>query len=302
MKSTTKAHLAVLSTNLFFAANYSFVKLISPALVKPFALNILRVAISLVLFWIVWLFGKTAGGIRKEHIVRFLLCALTGVAINQTLFIKGLTLTSTIHASLLMLTTPLLISIFALWVLKEPLTIFKIIGLVLGIGGSVLLVLNKENTAHAENYLLGDILILINAISYTIYFILVKPLMKEYSPLHVVRWVFTLGLIMILPFGLHEFAAISWSAFGWQHMLALASVVFTGTFLAYYFNAFGIQHLGAGKTGAYIYTQPVFAVIIATIVINETLTLYKAIAALLIFAGVYLVNIKPKDDVSAIVT
>jgi hypothetical protein len=51
VKKTTKAHLAVLGTNLFFAANYSLVKIISPAVVKPFALNVLRVGFSLVLFW-----------------------------------------------------------------------------------------------------------------------------------------------------------------------------------------------------------------------------------------------------------
>jgi drug/metabolite transporter (DMT)-like permease len=295
VKNTTKAHLAVLATNIFFAANYSLVKFISPVLVKPFALNILRVSLSLVFFWLVWLFGKTSAGIKKQHRMRFLLCALTGIAINQTLFIKGLILTSTVHASLLMLTTPLLITIFAFWLLREPLTIFKIAGLILGIGGSVFLVLNKEDTAYAENYLLGDMLILINAVSYTIYFILVKPLMQEYSPLHVVRWVFTLGLLMILPFGIVELNEIKWPDFELHHLGALAAVAFTGTFLAYYFNAYGIQHIGAGKTGAYIYTQPVFAVVIATILLNETITAYKLMAAVLIFAGVFLVNVKKNN-------
>lgn len=292
MKKTTTAHLAVLGTNLFFAANYSLVKYISPAMVKPYALNVLRVGISLLLFWGAWLFSSKSAGIRKEHIGRFLLCGLTGVAINQMLFIKGLTLTSTIHASLLILTTPLLISIFALWVLREALTLFKALGLLLGIGGAVLLVMNRESTTHAPNYLLGDLLILINAISYTVYFILVKPLMEQYSTLHVVRWVFTIGLFMILPFSLGELQEIRWTEFKASHMAALAGVVVAGTFLAYYFNAYGIQHLGAGTTGSYIYTQPFFAVLIATLFLSEALTLHKLAAALLIFSGVYLVSFK----------
>lgn len=109
-----KAHIAVLLTNLFFAANYSMVKFISPAFVKPFAVNVLRVGLSLVLFWVVWLFGKTPAGIRKKDWGRFVWCGLTGVAINQMLFVKGLTLTTTIHASLLTLVTPLLVTLFAL--------------------------------------------------------------------------------------------------------------------------------------------------------------------------------------------
>lgn len=294
MTNQSKAHLAVIGTNIFFAANYSLVKYISPLLVKPFALNILRVGISLALFWVAWLFSRNKSNIKKEHWGRFALCGLTGVAINQMLFIKGLTLTSTIHAALLILVTPLLISVFALWVLKEALTIYKVLGLLLGVGGSVLLVLQKESTPAAPNYLLGDILIIINAISYTVYFILVKPLMAQYSPLQVIRMVFTIGFFMILPFGWAELQAVQWQQFELSHAVALGGVVLTGTFLAYVFNAFGIQHLGAGVTGSYIYTQPVFAVLIATLFLNEALTVQKLMAAICIFSGVYLVSFSKK--------
>ena len=292
MKAATKAHIAVLCTNLFFGANYSLVKMISPVLVKPFALNLLRVGLSLVLFWTVWLFGNTSARIRKKDWGRFVWCGLAGVALNQMLFIKGLTLTSTIHASLLSLVTPLLVTLFALWVLRERFTLFKAMGLALGIGGSVFLILQKEAGHHATNYLLGDMLIIVNAVSYAIYFILVKPLMQHYSPLHVIRWVFTIGFFMILPFGWQQTMQINWAGFQWQHYAALLGVVFTGTFLAYYFNAYGIQHIGAGNTGSYIYTQPVFSFLIATMILGESLTWQKIVSACLIFAGVYLVSVR----------
>lgn len=292
MKTTAKAHIAVLCTNFFFGANYSLVKMISPSLVKPFALNLLRVGLSLVLFWSVWLFGHTSAKIKKKDWGRFVWCGLTGVAINQMLFMKGLTLTSTIHASLLSLVTPLLVTLFALWVLKERFTVFKALGLALGIGGSVFLILQKETGQHASNYLWGDMLIIINAVSYAVYFILVKPLMQHYSPLHVIRWVFTIGFFMILPFGWQQTAQINWPHFQWQHLAALFGVVVTGTFLAYYFNAYGIQHIGAGNAGSYIYTQPVFSFMIATVVLGEGLTWQKILSACLIFAGVYLVSLR----------
>jgi drug/metabolite transporter (DMT)-like permease len=292
MKTTIRAHLAVLATNLFFAANFSLIKLISPSLVKPIGLNVLRVGLSLLLFWAVWFFGKTAAGFRKKDLGRFLLCGLSGVAINQMLFLTGLTLTTTIHASLLMLVTPILVTMFAIWVLKEHFSIYKAIGLALGIGGASFLVLQKDKGGQGADYILGDILIIINAISYSIYFILVKPLMQHYSPLQVIRWVFTFGFFMILPFGWGETMEINWSLFQFQHIMALMIVVFFGTFLAYFFNAFGIRHLGAGTTGTYIYTQPVFAVIIAMILLGERLSWEKILAGLLIFAGVYFVNFK----------
>lgn len=294
MNKTTRAHLAVLCTNLFFAANFSLIKMISPSLMGPLAVNVLRASICVILFWIVWSFGRTNAAFQKKDLGRFLLCALTGVALNQVLFIKGLTLTSTIHASFLMLVTPLVVTLFAVWVLKESFTVIKALGLLLGISGSVFLILQKEIGDHATNYLLGDILIIINAISYSIYFILVKPLMRSYSPLHVIRWVFTFGALMILPFGWNETMQINWSGFQWQHYAALVTVILTGTFLAYYFNAYGIQHIGAGATGTYIYTQPVFAVLIATIFLHESFSWQKALAACLIFSGVYLVSFHRK--------
>jgi drug/metabolite transporter (DMT)-like permease len=266
------------------------VKYISPSLVGPYGLNILRVGISLLLFWMVWLVGKTSAGIKKEHWGRFFLCALTGVAINQMLFIKGLTMTSTIHASLLMLCTPLLITIFAFWVLKEKLTVFKAAGLALGIGGAILLILSKEKSGTSS--MAGDMLVISNAIAYTIYFILVKPLMQVYPPLHVVRWVFTIGFIIILPFGWMQFSAIQWPQFELSHFAALSFIVICGTFLAYYFNVIGLRYLGAGITGSYIYTQPVFTAIVARLVLHEQFTVIKLIAGILIFTGVYIVSRK----------
>lgn len=287
--------MAVLGTNLFFAANFTMVKMISPALIGAFGVNVFRAGLSFVLFWAVWLLGKTPARIERRHWGRFVLCGLFGVAINQMMFLKGLTLTSTVHASLLTLTTPLLITVFALWVLKEKLTLTKVLGLVLGIGGSVLLITTKESSTHASNYLLGDVLIMLNAVFYAVYFILVKPLMEHYSPLHVIRWVFTIGFLMILPFGWQQAVTANFAAFEVHHYIALAWVVLMGTFLAYYFNIYGIQHLGAGTTGAYIYTQPVFAVIIAALVLGEQVSWQKALAGCLIFGGVYLVNVRKKE-------
>lgn len=290
MTTALKAHIAVLFTNIFFAVNYSLVKYISPSLVGPYGLNIIRVAVSLCLFWLVWSFGKTGASIQKKHIPRFILCGLMGVAINQMLFIKGLTMTSTIHASMLMLCTPLLITLFAFFILKETVTVIKVLGLFSGIAGATLLIMNKESSGTAS--LTGDLLIICNAIAYAFYFILVKPLMEIYHPLHIIRWVFTIGFIMILPFGWQQFDAVNWSLFTWNDVAALLMIVICGTFLAYSFNIYGIRHLGAGTTGSYIYTQPVFTAFIAVFFLGEKLNFEKGLAAILIFSGVFLVGLK----------
>ncbi len=295
MNKTTKAHLAVLAANFIFGAGYAVVKTITPEFIAPFALNVVRVLSSLLLFWLLFLMKPSNAGFERKHLPRFLLCALTGVAINQLLFIKGLSLTTAIHSSLLSLGTPIFITIIAAWLLKEKLTLYKIAGLALGVGGATLLILMKDNSASGKDMLLGDIMIIINAISYAFYLVLVRPLMEHYKPIHVLRWVFTFGTFMILPFGIEQFIDTNWAAFGTTQWIALAFVALFVTFFAYLFNVYGLSVIGSSATGSYIYTQPVFAAIIAMVFMGEHFTITKALAAICIFSGVYLVNLRKRN-------
>jgi drug/metabolite transporter (DMT)-like permease len=288
-----KAHIGLILTNLFFGLNYTTVKhLTNNQFIGPFGINVVRVAVAVILFWLLFLFKPGKASINKKDIPRFVLCAITGVAINQLLFIKGLSLTYSIHASLLILITPILITIFAAFVLREKVGITKIAGLVLGIIGALVLILNRQNTGSGSNVLLGDVFIIINAVSYTIYFILVKPLMSSYNAVHVIRWVFTFGVIMVLPFGWQEFSQVNWPSFTVTEYACLFMVVVLGTFFTYLFNVYGIKVLGASVAGNYIYTQPFFAAGIAMIFLKEPLDLYKVLAAILIFTGVYITGRK----------
>jgi drug/metabolite transporter (DMT)-like permease len=291
LNKRTTAHFALLFTNLFFAMNLGAVKhLTGQQLAQPFGINVVRVGVSVILFWLMYLLRPSDIRIRKSDRKRLVLCAVTGIAINQMLFLKGLSLTYSIHASLLMLTTPILIVIIAAWVLKEKLNLLKLAGLAMGVAGAMVLVLARKNYGSGNEVLWGDVLIIINAVSYTFYFILVKPLMLRYEPLVIIRWIFSIGMLMVLPFGWREFTQIHWAQFDLTDYTTMALVVFTGTFLAYIFNVYGIKYLGASVAGFYIYTQPVFAAVIAMLFLHERLEPYKIIAAALIFTGVYLAN------------
>jgi drug/metabolite transporter (DMT)-like permease len=292
MQTKTKAHLAVLAANLIFGVNFSVVKYITPQLIKPFGLNVVRVLVTTLLFWLLALGERNSTPVARKHMPLFLLCGITGVAINQLLFIKGLSMTYSTHGALLMLCTPLLITVMAFFFLKEKLDIFRITGLALGVAGAVMLVTSRERGGGGSNVILGDILIIINAISYSFYFILVKPLILAYSPLQVIRWVFTMGAIFIIPLGWTEFVEAPWESFTVVDYAAIAFVVLGATFMAYLFNIYGLQHLHASGTGSYIYLQPIFATAVAVIFLQEALGWEKLLAAAFIFAGVYLVNRK----------
>jgi drug/metabolite transporter (DMT)-like permease len=236
------------------------------------------------------LWEKPKQPLLKKDIPLFILCALTGIAINQLLFIKGLSITYSIHASLLMLCTPLFITITAFFFLKEKISLPVIGGLALGIAGAVMLITAKENTGSGTNIILGDIMIALNAVSYAIYFVLVKPLILRYTPLQVLRWAFTFGTIFILPFGWNQFIEAPWSSFSNTEYIAIAFVVILATFLGYLLNIYGLTHLQASAAGTYIYSQPIFATLVAVLFLNEAITPVKIISALMIFTGVFLVQ------------
>jgi drug/metabolite transporter (DMT)-like permease len=292
MNRRTKAHMAVLGANFIFGANFTIVKYVTPSAIHPLALNVLRILVTAILFWVFFAFKP--GRIRptRNDVIRFIVCGAAGVAFNQLFFIKGVSLTTSIHAALLMLATPIIITFIAAWILREKLNLMKFLGLALGIGGAVNLILQKDSLQSASDILRGDIFVLINAILYAFYLVMVRPLMEKYTALQVIRWIFTIGFFFILPFGWNEFAATDWSTLEPGHWAAIGFVVVFATFFSYLFNIYGVSVLGAAATGAYIYTQPVFAAIIAMIFMGESFTVSKALSALLIFAGVFLANYK----------
>ena len=296
MTTKYKAHGAILIANFFFGAGVAAVKHITPIMMPPFAVNVSRVCVALLLFWLLLLFKPSRIGIDKKDIPRFLICGLCGVSVNQIFFIKGASLSSPIHVSLLALSTPIAITIIAAWLLKESLTRNKILGLLLGISGAATLIFSRASNAVGNDMLLGDVFIILNAVSYAFYLVLVRPLMANYSPVHVIRWVFAFGALLIIPLGFNDFMSTNWSAFEPSHWFSLAFVVIGATFIAYLFIVYGISKLGATLTGAYVYTQPVFATITAMLLFNEKLSFVKILAAILIFSGVFLANKKRAID------
>jgi len=297
LKNNIKAHIAVLFTTIFFSTNFTAVKfLIDRNLIMPFGLNFLRISVSTILLWCFFVFKKEKEKVERKDMGRIILCSITGNVLNQFLFIEGLSLSTPIHGALLMLTTPILITFFAAAFLGEKINRNKIIGLILGITGATFLILSRTSIQSGSNILLGDILIFLNAVSYTIYFVIVKPLIKKYNAITIIRLMFTFGFIISIPFCWNQFTHIPWDNYSLTSFTVLGLIVIGGTTLAYMFNIYGINKLGASITGNYIYLQPVFATIIAICFHADHLDLQKCFSAVLIFLGLFLAN-KKTDNV-----
>jgi drug/metabolite transporter (DMT)-like permease len=295
MTDNQKAIIGVLLANFFFGTSVIAVKHISPSLMPPIALTAVRITTTTVLFWLLFALQPVRMGFTKKDLVRLFVCAIAGIVMNQTFSMWGMSLTSPIHASLLVLSTPITITFLASWFLKESLNTLKIVGLLLGISGGALLIFSRDlsDTAGAQQSL-GDFFIIVGAVSYSAYVISVKPLMGKYKATHILQWVFLFGSFFSLPLGWSAFNQVSWSAFDGMSWFALAYMVFGATFFAYQLMNYGIKKLGASVTGSFIYTQPFFATIASMLILHETLSRPKIAAALLIMTGVFLTNYKKK--------
>lgn len=301
MKKTTLAHIGMFITALIYGVSFIVAKeIMGEQYVKPFGLILLRVIVAFTMFSVLNTYvGKEK--IEKQDYKHLAIGGVFGVAVNMLFFFKGLDMTTPIHGALIMTTTPIIVFIIAIILKQEQLQLKKSIGIIIGAIGAILLItMSPTKVVHyARNMVLGDIYILINAISYAFYLVVIKKMTRKYHPVTVIKWVFFFGLIMVFPFGIQELVEVDWTRFTTNIWLALAFVLVFTSFIAYLFNINALTYLHATTVSGYIYLQPFFASFIAVMSQKEELTLVKIISGLLIFIGVYLILNKRLDKIKS---
>lgn len=287
------AHLALFIVNLIYALNYSIAKDVMPEYINPSGFILLRVLCGASLFF---LFFKIFINerISNSDIPRFALCGLFGVAINQLFFFEGLNLTTPINAAIIMTTNPILVIVFSSILIREKISLIKIIGIIFGFIGACNLILNSGDFSFNNNFLKGNFLVFINASSYALYLVLVKNLMKKYTPITVMFYVFFFGLIFVFPFGYENVMLIDLQVFTTEIYLKVLFVIIFTTFIAYLFNGFALKSLSPATVSVYIYLQPLLASLIALFLNVDTLDMQKIISAFFIFTAVFLVSLPKK--------
>ena len=183
-----------------------------PDKIGPSGFIALRVAGATPLFWLLYAFRWER--VARKDLARLWLCGLTGVTVNQLLFFNGLAATSPVHASIIMTINPVLVLLISAALLGTAITARKVLGIALGAAGAITLLLNSGGgglESHASWQ--GDLMVLLNAASYGVYLVIVKPLMSKYRPITVISWVFLFGGLMSFPVGASQAAAIEWGTF-----------------------------------------------------------------------------------------
>jgi len=291
-----KAHFALFFVNALYGANHILAKGVMPAYLTPNVFILLRVVGATILFWVIkLLFFKER--VQRQDLFLLAICGFFGVAANQLFFFHGLNLSSAMNSGIIMTLNPIMVAVLAFFVLKEQMFPWKIVGILLGALGAILLTLNSGKVVGDS--MLGDLLLFINAVSYAFFLVLVKPLMQKYSPITVSAYVFSFGtlFVVLFPPTIRDVLVTNFLIIPVAIWYKILYVVVGVTFLAYLLTVYGLKHLSASVSSSYIYFQPMLVVFFAYFFLvlgvsedyTHTITIEKIGYMLLIFIGVFLV-------------
>ena len=298
MDKRVLALLAATGASTIYGVNHTLAKGVMPQYIGAYGFILLRVVGAAALFWLASLFTKSEKIDPKDY-WRLFGCAVFGMFINMLAFFKGLSLSTPINSSVIITLSPVILLVLSAIFLKEKISPIKIIGIAIGMLGALVLVLFVASTQeNAPNIPLGNVLYFVNGATYAIYLILVKPITNKYSTVTLMKWLFLTGVFLNLPFTISEFTDVNWLDLPTRVIWIMLFVVVGTTFSTYFLNLYALKTLKASTVGAFIYLQPLIAVIFAVLVGADRITPVRALAGLLIFAGVYLSTRTKKSKVS----
>ncbi len=287
-----KGHIAMLGANICWGLMSPIVKLVlASGLVAPLLMVDFRVAGAALLFWLTSIF------LPKEHvplgdILRLFGAGMLGVLLNQGCFIVGVSLTSPGEASLVTTTMPMWVMLLAWIFLREPITLKKTGGILLGAAGALILVFgNGAPISGGQSPALGDFIVLMAQLSYATYLTLYRNFIRRYSLVTLMKWMFLSAAVVSVPATLPVILSTDWGSISVSEWLGVTYVVVMATYIAYICIMIGQKNLRPTIVGMYNYVQPIVATIVGICLGLDSFNLPKGIAVILIFSGVYLVTI-----------
>jgi len=293
MNNRLLAIFAAIGASAIYGVNHTVAKGVMPTYIEPFGFILLRVGGAAILFWLISFLGPKEK-IEREDWPRILICAIFGMVINMLFFFKGLSFSTPINSSVIVTLSPVIVLLLASVLIKEKITLLKSLGVIIGLGGALVLIFFSANQGeNAPNIPLGNTLFIVNAVSYGLYLIMVKPLTKKYHSYTLMKWLFTIAVVINLPITFGEFSQVNWASLPFDAVWKMGFVVLGTTFATYLLNIYALKHLSASTISVFIYLQPLIAISYAIYSGADQLNTIKIIAGVLVFFGVYLVIKKP---------
>ncbi len=298
-KFKLQGHVAIFITSVIFALNIPIAKSLMPSQISPVAMSMFRFLFATTAFWIASLFIPKERVTRKDMII-LVLGGLFGIVLNQMCFIVGLNSTSPVDASLIITLTPVTVMLIAAAVLKEPITIKKAGGVLLGAAGAAIIILSqhKGSNSNISSGLKGNLLCLLSSCSYAIYLVMTKPVTQRYHAVTLMKWVFLYATLISLPFCYKNVLLVDVDKIVAADTLwRIIYVLLGATFITYLLIPIALKRIRPTTLSSYNYLQPFIASCVAIGIGQDSLSWEKPFAGILIFAGVYFVTIsKSKAD------
>jgi drug/metabolite transporter (DMT)-like permease len=281
-------HLALIAVQAMFGTWFIVGKVVLRT-ISSTGLSALRVGgAALVLTLLQRKLGQLRSMPRRD-LGWLILCSILGVALNQLLFIKGLSLTTAIDAVLITATIPAFTLVVSILLGYDRISWRRSLGIVLAAGGVIYLV-DPLRADFSVRTTVGNLLIVTNSLGYAFYMVLSKDLFRRYGALNVITWVFLISSIITVPIGIFGLSGDHLNNVSVAVWLRIAYIIVVPTVGAYYLNAWALTRVSPSTVATYIYLQPLIAFGLAPLFLGERLNSRTVIACLLIFAGVGIVT------------
>jgi len=286
--------VSLLLMALIWGVNYTSVKY-ATSVIEPLAFNGVRVTLAAISLVLIAQVATRVFTIEPEgwpgarDAIALVLLGMLGNGVYQILFVEGIARTRAGDAALLISAAPAFIAIIGRLRGTEQVSARGVVGIALSILGMGFVVIGTTNANGDQRAtLLGDSLLLISSLCWSIYTVYLQPYTHRTGGIHLSALTMVGGMVPLLAV-----AAPAMLATNWTHVPALAwgSLAYSGFFalvIAYLFWYAGVRVLGPTRTAMYANLQPIFAVAVASLVLGEVITGWQVAGAISIITGLVL--------------
>ena len=299
-KGSITGHIAALIAYSIFGFNIIVCKdLTSDGLIPPLGIFTLRSLVAGGLFWIVSLF-QPKEKIEKQDFIKIFAASMLGFFTCQVTFLVGLPYITPMDCSVMTAMAPIYTMITAAIVIKEPISLQKAGGVLLSFAGIIYLIITRVATpgGAAETTPFGIFMLILNVLSFSMYLGIFKPLIAKYSVVTFMKWIFLFSAIVAVPFSTKGLLNTNWAGIPAIRYAELSYLIICATFISYFLIPVAQKRIRPTLISMYSYIQPIIAIAVSIAIGMDILTWQKALATLLVFGGLVIVNYSRSKSVS----
>lgn len=287
---------AALSANVIFGLNIPVTKALVAHWMTPLGYTATRMCFGALVFWaIASLLNREK--VTGKDLLTVIVGGLMGYLGTQFMFSQSLEYTTPVIFALLISLTPVATLLISSFFLREGISTRKCVGIAFSISGAFLVILEGGGESSGSNNVLGIVFVLLCVLLYSSYMVITRKVATRYSPVTIAKWMFLVSALALLPVMPSELPSQTIYS-GEATLLSLALLGFAllfSTTLAFFCMPLALKKLEAGTVSIFMNLQPIVASVVAIAIGQDSFTLNKGLAAVLVLSGVYLVSVRKES-------